>query len=252
MRRLEVFFKWVFLCFFFITIATYFLKDRLPKPYFYDVSELTDPTQTQTDRAPFTVHTNDQTYQIYPRYDYELRGVVVSITKAGQLGDIWHFKRWKDFINVRDICVIWGHNVEDGVYQKLKFSSDTWTCWVSMPDKDSADRFHTDDLSNNHLLTSDSLIKRALMQAELGDQIYLKGVLADYQNTGNGFHRQTSTTRKDGGNGACETIYLDEFSVEKKANPVLRHLYHFSFWMMVISGMLYLFFFCFAPVKSDH
>lgn len=252
MRQLEVFFKWVFIISLLITVACYIYKDKFPNPDFYHMAELVEPLQTESDRNPFAIHTNNQTYHIFPRFEYELNGVVVSITKAGQLGDIWHYKRWKDFINVRDICVIWGENVHNGVYQKIKFSSDTWTCWVSMPNQEAVDLFRTEALSNNHLLTKDILIKRALMDAEIGDQIYLKGILADYQNTGNRYKRLTSTTRKDGGNGACETVYVDEFKIVKKANVGVRHLYAFSFWVMIFSGILFCLFFCIAPVKQDH
>jgi hypothetical protein len=49
------------------------------------------------------------------------------------------------------------------------------------------------------------------MASEPGDHIRLKGVLAKYANKDSGFNRGTSITREDTGNGACETIYLNEF-----------------------------------------
>ena len=63
------------------------------------------------------------------KFDYELTGIVVSYSNADGFTNIWHHKRWKDFINVRDICVIWEPNVSFGIYKNLPFSSDTWTCW---------------------------------------------------------------------------------------------------------------------------
>lgn len=252
MKMLERGFKWLFIFSLLLTLLTYFLKDRLPNPNFYNTNVLTPPIQEQTEKPPFFIRANKQTYQIFPRFEYELNGVVVSITRAGELGDIWHFKRWKDFINVRDICVLWGKNISSGLYQKLTFNSDTWTCWLSLPDRESAEAFEFEGLSNNHLLTNDYFIKKKLMNAELGDQIYLKGVLAEYKNKGNGFYRGTSVTRTDSGNGACETIYLDEFKIIKKANWGLRVMFNISFWTMILSGILFLIFFCIAPLNKEN
>ena len=52
----------------------------------------------------------------------------------------------------------------------------------------------------------------------VGDQIHLEGYLASYSNA-SGFHRGTSTTRKDTGNGACETVYVTAFDT---ADPAPR------------------------------
>jgi hypothetical protein len=249
LRSLESGAKYFFILSLFLTLILYFYKDKLPNKHFYNMRNLSPPIQQKSDRLPFNIITNKQHYLITPRFEYELWGMVVSITRAGELGDIWHYRRWKDFINVRDICVIWGSNVNTGLYKKLSFKSDTWTCWVSIPDYESAKHFDNKALSNNHLLTNDYLIKKKLRDAEIGDQIHLKGVLADYKNTGNGFSRSTSVTRNDSGNGACETVYLDKFEIIKKANPRIRMLYVFSFWSAVISGVIFLLLFCITPIK---
>jgi len=90
-------------------------------------------------------------------------------------------------------------------------------------------------LSNNHLLTDDPEVKRALMAAEPGDHIRLKGVLATYANPGNGFERGTSITRTDTGNGACETVYLQDFDIVNKANADVRRLYWLAKWVVIVS-----------------
>jgi hypothetical protein len=104
-------------------------------------------------------------------------------------------------------------------------------------------------LSNNHLLTDDRATKDALMSAEPGDQIRLKGVLAEYVNAGNGYARGTSLTRDDTGNGACETVYLDEFEILHKANLSVRRLFGFATWMAAITGIGFLIMLPIAPVR---
>ena len=54
-----------------------------------------------------------------------------------------------------------------------------------------------------------------------GDQIKIKGYLVDYKVAKDGqtlFTRGTSTTRTDNGNGACETIYVEDVEIIRK-NP---------------------------------
>ncbi|MGZ8227947.1 MAG: hypothetical protein ACXWT3_15130, partial [Methylococcaceae bacterium] len=168
---------------------------------------------------------------------------------ADAFGDIWHHKRWKDFINLRDLCVIWGENVATGVYQNMQFSNDSWTCWASRPDRETGELFNMTALSNNHLLTDDEAVKTALMAAEPGDHIRLRGVLAEYSNTAANFQRGTSTVRTDTGNGACETIYLDEFEIISKANPKPRRLFELAKWLTIISAIGFSIMFVVAPVK---
>lgn len=235
--------KWIFLISLLLLVITYFYKDKLPEPGFYDVNTLPSPVQTPTDRGAFTLVAKNQVYTINPKYDYELHGVVVTYSNAGGFGNIWHHYSWQDFINLRDLCVIWGDNVKSGIYEKLTFSSDSWTCWVQWPNRETGLAFKGNALSNNHLLTNDPTIKRILMQAEIGDQIHIKGMLAEYANPSNGFKRGTSTTRDDSGNGACETIFLNQFEIVKKAHPQLRLLYTALLWVMAFSlaGWVYLF-----------
>ena len=174
---------------------------------------------------------------IKPRYDYELEGVVVSLHDSDSFMDVTHHRRWQDFINLRDLCVIWGDNVTSGVYREMEFSNGTWTCWFSWPNRDVGSRFDGSQLSNNHLLIDNLDVKQALMESEPGDHIRLKGMLVEYSNPGNGFHRGTSVTRTDTGNGACETIYVNAFEVIKKANEGPRFWYAIAFWTALLSAV---------------
>ncbi|MDD5577951.1 MAG: hypothetical protein PHY16_01565 [Methylobacter sp.] len=248
---LESLFKWLFLISLFIAGVAYFYKDKLPEPGYYDLGNLEAPKQTPTFQPVFTTEVNKQEYTINPKFAYELDGVIVSYNNSGGFGDIWHHKRWKDFINLRDLCVIWAGNVESGVYRSMTFSNDSWTCWASWPDAATGALFKMNALSNNHLLTDNDSIKTALMAAEPGDHIRLKGILAEYSNKANGFNRGTSITREDTGNGACETIYLDGFEIVKKANRKSRRLYAAAKWLSAIAGIGFAIMFVVAPVRNN-
>ena len=77
-------------------------------------------------------------------------------------------------------------------------------------------------------------------------------MLSEYANKANGFFRGTSTTREDTGNGACETVYLTEFEVVKKANPKLRRFFAFAKGLGIISLVGFLAMFFVAPVRVEY
>ncbi len=110
--------------------ASYPRKDALPDPDYYVGEPPAAPKQTKTRLRPFDTVVNEQRYRITPRFDYVLEGVVVSAHDADALDDIWHHDKWRDFLNTRDLCVIWGDNLSSGVYQRMSFENDSWTCWA--------------------------------------------------------------------------------------------------------------------------
>ncbi|AHE66510.1 hypothetical protein [Legionella oakridgensis] len=226
---------WIFIISISLMAVTYYYKDKLPDPEEYDLNLLSAPIQETTTRAPFSINTNQYHYTITPKFDYELTGIVVTYSDADGFTNIWHHKRWKDFINIRDLCVIWEPNVSSGVYKHMNFTSDSWTCWASWESPEASHLFQSTALSNNHLLTDNDSIKTILKTVEKGDVIHLKGVLSAYKNHATNRERGTSITRNDHGMGACETVYLDEFEILKKANWQLRTLYTLSKWTALLS-----------------
>ena len=72
--------------------------------------------------------------------------------------------------------------------------------------------FKMNQLSNNHLISADAFIRDRVADVRIGDQVRIKGQLARYGAVGGGL-RGTSTTRDDFGDGACETILVDEFEI---------------------------------------
>ena len=227
------------------------MKDRLPEPEFYDQSSLGEPRQQPTRKQPFVTQVQDQEYRVEPMFEYALDGVVVSYNDADGFTDITHHRKWQDFLNVRDLCVIWGDNVARGVYRQMEFHNDSWTCWAYWPDSQTRSRFSMQQLSNNHLLVDDAQVQRRLMSARPGDQVRFEGLLASYANPANGFRRGTSTVRTDTGNGACETVYLQDFRIVKQANQGLRSLYQVSKWLASLSLMGFLVMFAVAPVRRS-
>lgn len=66
----------------------------------------------------------------------------------------------------------------------------------------------------------------------------MKGCLAEYSIKDGAFERGTSATRNDNGNGARETVFLTDFEVIKRANPLWRDIYFVSKYLIAASFLV--------------
>ncbi|MBN1517197.1 hypothetical protein JXA32_11600 [Candidatus Sumerlaeota bacterium] len=212
-----------------------------------------EPAQTPTSREPFTAEAGGIVYTIKPLFEYELRGMAVSYSSARSFADLYH-REWEDYLNAKDVAVIWGENLDSGVYLLLKFSSDSWMAYVRTKRgaREAWDKFRMNQLSNNHLICADESLQRRLLKIGRGDQIRIKGVLAEYSHSDGKFRRGSSTTREDTGNGACETIWVEEYELLQPANVFWRHLKRLTFWLALLSGVACLWFYIRAPVVERY
>ncbi len=185
------------------------------------------PAQAPVAQAPFTVTAHGRDYLVKPLFDYDLTGLVVSYKRFHP--GIGLHKRWNDYINVADVCVVWGKNASELDLNRFRFWNGEFTCNSSTRNQAAWQQFNPDELSNNHLVTEEPWIRRSIKQLRVGDQIRISGQLAAYGQPG-GPMRGTSTTRTDRGNGACETIYLDNVRLLRRMHNGWRSL----FWLSIL------------------
>jgi hypothetical protein len=194
--------------------------NRLPGPKDIYTQLYREPLQTAENiPPPFKVKKNKLTYVVTPLFNYELYGLVVSEHRSDSLLDLSH-RRWQDYLNIKDLCIVWGKNISSGVYRKMKFWNRDFTCMCDFPDQETFMFFSGKHLSNNHILCADKELSRSILAARPGDQIYFKGYLVSYSQPANQFARGTSTVRDDTGDGACETVFVTDFSILQRANRV--------------------------------
>lgn len=190
-------------------------------------SELTDePRQREIDEQPLVLPYAGVDYRVEPLYEYELYGLVVSYRQHdGE--DSMH--RWSnDHLNVADVCVVWGDTAFSPTLGALDFWNGVFTCNVQTRDSVAWANFKMSQLSNNHLISADPFIRDRVSDIRIGDQVRIKGSLARYGAVGSGL-RGTSTTRNDTGDGACETILVDDFEIVVPG---------FSFWRVTMYAAL--------------
>ncbi|MCX7543836.1 hypothetical protein [Marinicella gelatinilytica] len=171
-----------------------------------------EPKQSPLNHVSQTVKYNDLTYTVQPRFNYELYGVVVSkrVHQADYKGSLHGLS--EDYLNVADLCVVWGENTNPKILKHFTFSNGQFTCQYQTRSETAWQAFNPNQLSNNHVLSVNKSVRKTLAEANIGDQIVLRGYLADYTNP-KGYLRKTSITRTDTGNGACETIWVEQASI---------------------------------------
>ena len=216
-------------------VVSFFTRYRLPGPA--DIlPELKENPIQSTDGVPepFEVTRRNVTYTVTPLASYELWGLIVSYHHSASFVDISH-KQWNDYLNTKDIGVIWGRNVETGVYRRMTFRNRDFTCYFSYPDRETGELFVESALSNNHLLPADTLVGDAVLKSRTGDQVHVKGWLVSYGIKGAPYARRSSLTRFDRGNGACEVVYVNEFEILRAGNEAWRTLHTLSLVLAVLS-----------------
>ena len=201
--------------------ALYFRHD-LPPPDKIIPQLENDPVQRTLSERPFTFSYAGREYQIVPHASYVISGLLVSHNDISSVFDAYHDK---DSVDVRDICLIWGENLEGPEYLQVSFWNETWSCHYKIEDEQIASVFRGDQLSNNHLLAGNSEVKAKILSAFPGDQIRISGKLVDYFPVGASEQvRETSLVRDDIGNGACEVVLVDDFEILKSTSPLSAHV----------------------------
>ena len=217
---------------------TFFTKDN-----YRNVDEIVPPVlKKPVQKKPANMDginfiNNDYEYELVPLYDYEIAGLVVH-----RMDYSWFSIYKGDSVFPLDLCMIWGSNAENKIYQSrsLSFSQDMRFCfyrwWGNV-------KFNQQEVSNNHLLINSEEIEKKIRNISTGDQVKIKGQLVNVRAKNLGtpgtydpefFEWNTSVSRTDTGGGACEVILVNEVYMLEKANTVSHHIYKNSFYGLII------------------
>ena len=212
-------------------------SDRLPATIAWAPVLDVEPRQEKVEQPPLDVSYAGVDYRVEPLYRYALDGVVVSY-RVHDADHLLH-RLWNDHLNVADLCVVWGHDAHEIDLHAFEFANGEFTCTFRTHSDAAWRSFRVDQISNNHLITADPAIRARIGDVTVGDRVHFEGYLANYSND-TGFHRGTSTTRTDTGNGACETTYVTAFEIADPAPRGWRKLSAVALWGMLFSGATWL------------
>jgi hypothetical protein len=211
-------------------VAAFWNRNDIPRAIDFHPKLGDEPRQRPVDKRPMTVAYGGVEYRVEPLYDYELYGLVVSYRQHdGE--DSMH--RWSnDHLNVADVCVVWSDTAFSPTLGELDFWNGVFTCNVQTRDSVAWSHFKMNQLANNHLISGDPFIRDRVAEIRVGDQIRVKGLLARYGAVGGGL-RGTSTTRDDTGDGACETILVEEFEIVARGFGAWRAALYVSLAILI-------------------
>jgi hypothetical protein len=224
-------------------------SDALPPPEKLSSALQEEPEQKPTREKAFDTTVLGVQYRVEPRFSYDISGLVVSMHHADSWWDYAH-KEWNDNVNISDLCVVWGENVRRDAYRRVSYSHDQWTCWWSWRSQSPGHEFDGTAVSNNHLVTDQKAIAHLLKQVHIGDEVRFRGYLADYTTFESGQPRgtrKTSVVRTDEGNGACEVVWVQEFTIIRSHNKTWRIAMRAGFVLLLLSLIAWLA----LPVRGD-
>ncbi|MEL6870013.1 MAG: hypothetical protein AAFO81_09460 [Pseudomonadota bacterium] len=217
--------------------VSFWMRNTLPPARVLLPIVAEEPAQTPTRKRAFDAVWKGLSYRVKPRFDYELTGLVVSFRLHD--GNSRMHRRAQDHLNAADLCVVWDQSASTPFLNRMSFWNGIFTCNFKTTDQQAWESFNPDQLSNNHLISDDARVRDAIADVRIGDQIRMRGFLADYTSPGGGT-RKSSVVRTDGGNGACETIYVEQFDILKRSTGNWRIAMYVSLALLLLSLALYL------------
>lgn len=146
------------------------------------------------------------------KYYYDISAVVTSVK------DYYGFDDYATLVP-RDVCLAWGNLAKTFQQNKASFHQYERACRVDVDDENvdpsEVNQFRNElgvmfdiisTYSNNHIIPSSPEIREKIWNLNVGDKVRMTGYLVrvNYNNT----ILDSSISREDGTNGACEVFYV--------------------------------------------
>ena len=236
MKHVKKFSKLLFFISFLSSVIFSIYSFPLPETYkIIDEVKGFEPVINKIDEEPYFKEFSGVKYKIIPYANYEIYGLVVEQYDSDHWLDITHRN---DPAQTKDLCLIWGENIKNGVYRKAKYSHGEFTCFYRL-DYAYAEMFNKKQLTNNHLIPQNDYYKNLLKKVKKGDQVYIKGTLVDYEilndNDEKIMYRKTSLSLDE---SKCEVVLLNDFKIIKEENPLIKNAANYSYKALGISLLL--------------
>ncbi len=234
---------------FVLYVSGAYIVDRFERKMNIDKNVRRNPIQQSITEKPFSFEYHDEKYVIQPIATYDISGLVVTHNDISSIFDAYHTKHSVDF---RDICLVWGANVGSGIYLRHKFWSMPWSCHYQALDNTAESTLVENQISNNHLIAADDSVRNTIINFKIGDQIRLTGKLINYWRADfPEYSRQSSTTREDTGNGACEVVWVESAELLKRAGSYRESLRTGGKWLLILSVILGAIILVAAPLERN-
>lgn len=177
-----------------------------PIPTLIPIQSSTEPVQTAVDQntPSITWQRENYNWELTPRAQFQVVGRVLARQTYNN--------DWQSEISPLDLAIGWGDLNDDRVDKWVEWGqSGRWYFyrWVKGAPYDGTYlRTHS---SNIHIIPATESLETILLKIRKDDRIVLEGQLVDVEaiNKKKRWQNQTSLTRIDSGNGACEILLVD-------------------------------------------
>jgi len=172
---------------------------------------LLNPVQTKLEHPlNLTLPIGNETYGMAALAEYDISGYLVS-KRRYRKGFMHDLSPW-------DYALAWGQVPSQMEY--LKFDQIVRFCLFSyQPGAPVDPSYIYEHMANMHLIPATENIRKALRKGRKGSSINLKGYLVNVYRNSNmtgGSVWQSSMSRSDTGNGACEVMYVNSLQIDDR------------------------------------
>jgi hypothetical protein len=159
------------------------------------------PVQEATEHPPF----DHGPWTLHPRATFDVEGVVVSTHRYWFDGGA-KLSRW-------DVGLAWGRTAWADVLDEVRWTHHTrFLHWRTSRELAVSFEQMEREIANIHTIAATPDVERSLRRLRRGEIARLQGLLVDVRGA-NAFVWNTSLTRTDTGNGACEILWVQSVSV---------------------------------------
>lgn len=196
---LTVFISVIFLASFFYPVIT------LPKAPDFDVLPEIEKPDIMSDPVQIGLSPTHR----FAMKNYEIHAVAAYAVTARILGIRYYQFDRPSRISPVDFALGWKHMSQDDVLQDINISQSGRFYYWRTRNKTISERAIITSSANTHIIPADREIWRQLRRLKKNDTVTLRGYLVNVSGR-YGFRWNTSLTRADQGDGACEILYVME------------------------------------------
>lgn len=112
-----------------------------------------------------------------------------------------------------DLALGWGRMSDSGVLDRIEITQSGRFYYWRVKDFPIPRREIEESSANMHIIPADAGVRAMLDRVRPGELVHLEGFLVDARRA-DGWRWNTSLTREDTGNGACELVFVESLTVE--------------------------------------
>lgn len=165
-----------------------------------------NPIQEDIIGEPFVeIVSEGNTYKLTKKASYRLQAVVKS--KMKYTSDL------SSSISNYDFALAWGELNEPNIDVHLKYSqSGRWYYYKFDSETPVSKAYIGEHSANVHLIPADDIVAKQISKVGVNDFVELEGYLVYV--SGENFTWNSSLTRSDTGDGACEVLYVEKILIK--------------------------------------